>query len=172
MDINPRGEGPTRLAARLVNDPVDNPRELQRVCEAAGVIVERAAVADDVTSLNQRLQEWERLADEPSAEMRIAMMNRMLIDSAVGAPILTQHDNQPLHLHYRQDGIRFWEAMHAMILMGTALHFITRGPHRLGRCESPECHRVYVDTSRPGTQRFCSTACANRQAVRRHRGQN
>ncbi|MFC6935784.1 CGNR zinc finger domain-containing protein [Actinomadura yumaensis] len=26
----------------------------------------------------------------------------------------------------------------------------------------PHCDRVYVDTSRNGTRRFCSTACQNR----------
>ena len=33
---------------------------------------------------------------------------------------------------------------------------------RLGVCTAPHCDRVYVDTSRNGTRRFCSTACQNR----------
>jgi len=32
----------------------------------------------------------------------------------------------------------------------------------LGVCTAPRCDRVYVDTSRNGTRRFCSTACQNR----------
>jgi len=33
---------------------------------------------------------------------------------------------------------------------------------RLGVCTAPHCDRVYVDTSRNGSRRFCSTACQNR----------
>ncbi len=33
---------------------------------------------------------------------------------------------------------------------------------RLGVCTAPHCDRVYVDTSRNGSKRFCSTACQNR----------
>jgi predicted RNA-binding Zn ribbon-like protein len=33
---------------------------------------------------------------------------------------------------------------------------------RLGVCAAPRCDRVYVDTSRNATRRFCSTACQNR----------
>jgi predicted RNA-binding Zn ribbon-like protein len=29
-------------------------------------------------------------------------------------------------------------------------------------CTAPRCDRVYVDTSRNGTRRFCSTTCQNR----------
>ncbi|WP_161793727.1 CGNR zinc finger domain-containing protein [Agreia bicolorata] len=39
----------------------------------------------------------------------------------------------------------------------------------LRRACLPACERIFVDISRPGTQRFCSTECANRAAVRRHR---
>jgi predicted RNA-binding Zn ribbon-like protein len=33
---------------------------------------------------------------------------------------------------------------------------------RLGVCTAPHCDRVYVDVSRNGTRRFCSTACQGR----------
>ena len=33
---------------------------------------------------------------------------------------------------------------------------------RLGVCTGPRCDRVYVDTSRNGTRRYCSTSCQNR----------
>jgi predicted RNA-binding Zn ribbon-like protein len=43
---------------------------------------------------------------------------------------------------------------------------------RLGMCTADGCDRVYVDTSRNGSRRFCSTACQNRvktAAFRRRR---
>lgn len=33
---------------------------------------------------------------------------------------------------------------------------------RLGICNAAACDRVYVDVSKNGTRRFCSTACQNR----------
>lgn len=44
---------------------------------------------------------------------------------------------------------------------------------RLGICQAEACERVYFDTSRNGSRRFCSTACQNRTktaAFRRRRG--
>jgi len=35
-------------------------------------------------------------------------------------------------------------------------------PDRLGVCTAPRCDRVFVDTSRNGTRRYCSTSCQNR----------
>jgi len=33
---------------------------------------------------------------------------------------------------------------------------------RIGTCSAAACDRAYVDVSRNGTKRFCSTACQNR----------
>jgi predicted RNA-binding Zn ribbon-like protein len=41
-------------------------------------------------------------------------------------------------------------------VVGSSLH------GRLGVCSAERCDRVYVDTSRNGSRRFCSTACQNR----------
>jgi len=56
------------------------------------------------------------------------------------------------------------EAMARMIASGHA--------RRLGTCEDPDCHRAFVDVSRNGSRRFCSTICQNRvkaAAFRRRR---
>ena len=42
------------------------------------------------------------------------------------------------------------------VVLGTELY------GRLGVCTAPRCDRVYVDMSRNGTRRFCSTSCQNR----------
>jgi predicted RNA-binding Zn ribbon-like protein len=36
---------------------------------------------------------------------------------------------------------------------------------RLGSCEREGCDRVFVDVSKNGSRRFCSTACQNRVKV-------
>ena len=44
---------------------------------------------------------------------------------------------------------------------------------RVRECDAPDCALVFVDTSRPGTRRWCSMrACGNRQKVSRHRAAN
>ncbi len=42
------------------------------------------------------------------------------------------------------------------VVLGSDLH------DRIGVCTAARCDRVYVDTSRNGTRRFCSTTCQNR----------
>ncbi|MGJ0184305.1 CGNR zinc finger domain-containing protein [Corynebacterium glyciniphilum] len=44
--------------------------------------------------------------------------------------------------------------------------------HRLGRCARENCDRVWADVTRPGTQQYCSSRCANTAAVRRHRSRS
>ncbi|MFD2415246.1 CGNR zinc finger domain-containing protein [Amycolatopsis pigmentata] len=78
------------------------------------------------------------------------------------APVLSRHDNEPWHLHFHAPEAgwaRSWAAS-----MATALAVVLGSPvhDRLGICTALACDRVYVDTSRNGTRRFCSTSCQNR----------
>ena len=85
-----------------------------------------------------------------------------LIATAGAHPWLDRHDGEPWHLHYRgaQDSlVTGWAAGCASglaVVLGSDL----RG--RIGVCTAPRCDRVYVDASRNGTRRFCSTSCQNR----------
>jgi predicted RNA-binding Zn ribbon-like protein len=77
-----------------------------------------------------------------------------------------------VHFHGSTDGLATgWGAGCAT---GLALAIGTDLAGRLGVCEADRCDRVYVDTSKNGTRRFCSTTCQNRTkaaAFRRRRGQ-
>jgi predicted RNA-binding Zn ribbon-like protein len=89
-------------------------------------------------------------------------VNEML--AATGAhPALERHDGEPWHLHFHSadetSPVNGWAAGCATglaIVLGGELY------DRLGVCTAPHCDRVYVDTSRNGSRRFCSTACQNR----------
>ena len=83
--------------------------------------------------------------------------------TATGAhPWLDRHDGEPWHLHFHgtDDELAIgWAAGCATglaVVLGSELH------GRIGVCTAPRCDRVYVDTSRNGTRRFCSTTCQNR----------
>jgi predicted RNA-binding Zn ribbon-like protein len=77
-------------------------------------------------------------------------------------PELERHDGEPWHLHFHAaDGSlpNGWAAGCATglaVVLGGELH------DRLGVCTAPRCDRVYVDVSRNGTRRYCSTSCQNR----------
>ena len=84
--------------------------------------------------------------------------------TATGArPALDRHDGEPWHIHFHSadesSPAAGWAAGCATglaIVLGGELH------DRLGVCTAPHCDRVYVDVSRNGSKRFCSTACQNR----------
>jgi predicted RNA-binding Zn ribbon-like protein len=85
-----------------------------------------------------------------------------LLDRTGARPTLDKHDGEPWHLHFHgRDNslVTGWAAGCATglaVVLGSSLH------GRLGVCTAPRCDRVYVDTSRNGTRRFCSAACQNR----------
>ncbi len=94
--------------------------------------------------------------------------------AATGAhPWLDSHDGEPWHLHFHgaQDStVTGWAAGCATGLAIVVGSDVTRG--RLGVCTAPHCDRVYVDTSRNGTRRFCSTSCQNRVKTAAFRARN
>jgi predicted RNA-binding Zn ribbon-like protein len=77
-------------------------------------------------------------------------------------PRLDRHDNEPWHLHFHgadESLVTGWAAGCATglaVVLGSDLY------GRLGVCTADRCDRVYVDKSRNGTRRFCSTTCQNR----------
>jgi predicted RNA-binding Zn ribbon-like protein len=83
--------------------------------------------------------------------------------SVTGAiPVLSRHDGERWHLHFHAPDASW--ALGWAGPMATSLAIVLGGPahDRLGVCSAPACDRVYVDISRNGTRRFCSTACQNR----------
>jgi CGNR zinc finger protein len=53
--------------------------------------------------------------------------------------------------------------------VGLATAVASGSADRLGVCAAAACDRVFVDASRNGTRRFCSTACQNRTKTASHR---
>jgi predicted RNA-binding Zn ribbon-like protein len=58
----------------------------------------------------------------------------------------------------------------AWLVAENYLDLLERAPHRIRRCEHPECVLWYFDASRSGTRRWCSmTICGNRAKATRDR---
>jgi predicted RNA-binding Zn ribbon-like protein len=77
-------------------------------------------------------------------------------------PLLRRHDGEPWHLHFHGSQGTISADWVAGCATGLAVVLGSEFHDRLGVCTAPHCDRVYVDVSRNGTRRFCSTACQNR----------
>lgn len=167
MHLNPYGADAVNLAADLANRRPGTPAELADRCRAAGLVLESPATADDLRRVLATLDAWEAVVDAGDEHERAGRLNRMLA-AAAAYPRLTDHAGG-WHLHYRDAGQPLGAVLTSLIAVGTALHLAGRGMRRLRRCAVAECAAIFADTSRTGRQRYCSTRCANRDAVRRHR---
>ncbi|GAA2836075.1 CGNR zinc finger domain-containing protein [Kribbella solani] len=172
MHLNPYGADAVLLAVNLVTRPANTPEELAQRCEESGVesrlVREHKVTAADLTAVRTALDEWLQVVDAPDEQTRVDLMNAMLA-KYTEHPRLTNHAGDGWHMHYRPENVPVGRLVATLISTGTALHLAGRGITRLGRCAADGCSAVYADLSRTGRQRYCSPACANRDAVRRHR---
>ena len=84
-------------------------------------------------------------------------------------PHLDRHDSEPWHLHFHGQEHADPSGWGGGVAVGLATVLGSDYPDRLGVCAAPACDRVFVDVSRNGTRRFCSTACQNRVKAATHR---
>ena len=168
MHYNPYGRASVLLGVNLVNQPPTSAEDLGRRCAEAGLLLQREPTAADRAAIGDFLQRWVLIADTVDHHRRAGVLNALLAEYAAG-PRLTNHDGSGWHLHFRDDELPTVRMIAALITVGTALHLTGLGMDRLGRCAAEGCSQIYADVSRNGRQRFCSPACANRAAVRRHR---
>ncbi|GAA4910617.1 CGNR zinc finger protein [Stackebrandtia albiflava] len=168
MHLNPYGKDAVVLAVGLVNDPPADVAGLVDRCTGAGLVLERTATGGDLAAVRDFLADWCEVVDTSEAAARARLLNRLLAEYAA-APRLTDHVGTGWHLHFRSEDLPVRGQLAALISVGTALHLAGRGMDRLGRCAAEGCDRVFADVSRNGRQRYCSPACGNRDAVRRHR---
>ncbi len=165
-----------RVAAELVNllTPGEDrgrgylPPEADERTEAVAAVL-KAAGAQAAT--------WEEAAELcfVAAELRAVFeaVSAGAVDEAAGRvnallirtgarPELERHDGQPWHLHFHAADNSLPNGWAAGCATGLAVVLGGELYDRLGVCTAPRCDRVYVDTSRNGTRRYCSTLCQNR----------
>lgn len=168
MHLNPYGEYAVLLAASLADDWPDDRAGIEARTREFGMTMEFREEPADHAHARQAIDDWLRVVDTTDPAQRAALLNAQM--AAVAAyPRLTDHDGEGWHLHYRDENQVLSAVLRAVISVGTALHLVTRGMHRLARCASEPCTNVVVDVTRNGRQRYCAVRCANRAAVRRHR---
>ena len=166
------------VAARLVNEltaghrgghPVDCPTGRERIHATATALSGNgrrtpavdAAEADVLTRHAADMRQAFHAAHDGDLARAAGIVN-VLLDQTGARPQLDPLPGGQWHVHFHgaDDGLATgWAAGCAT---GLALALGSDLAGRLGLCVADRCDRVYVDTSKNGSRRFCSTACQNR----------
>ena len=86
------------------------------------------------------------------------------------SPSLSDHDGSALHIHWTPPSATFDDQVMADFLMALAHELCDNGTERFGRCGADDCDRLFYDSSRNGSRRFCSDPrCASRTHTAEHR---
>lgn len=120
--------------------------------------------AADVAELAEwagRLRHIIELVDTGDLDTACTELNQVMREAG-SIPTLSRHDGEPWHLHFHSADAAWALSWAASMATGLAVVLGNSVVERLGLCNAPSCDRVYVDVSRNGTRRFCSTACQNR----------
>lgn len=115
----------------------------------------------DLAAVAHRFRSVFAAVDAGDLDAAATVVNELLTESGAH-PQLNRHDGEPWHLHYHGNDGRVVSGWTAGCATGLAVVLGGEYADRLGVCEAPACDRVYVDSSRNGTRRFCSTTCQNR----------
>jgi predicted RNA-binding Zn ribbon-like protein len=181
VNFNSHTDGVVRATAELVNAATPGERrgrpyavpdrgELAKALASALRVGSRidAAQAGKLAAAAARLRVVFEHVDRGELDAAAGRINALL-DELQPTPYLDRHDSQAWHLHYHSRNHDFADGWAASCV--TALATVLGSDHadRLGVCSASGCDRVYVDVTRNGTRRFCSTACQNRIKAAAHR---
>jgi predicted RNA-binding Zn ribbon-like protein len=119
-------------------------------------------------ALRDELLEVFRAGAAGKEEDVVSRLNALLAAHPI-RPEISGHDHTSWHLHAAGPGATLSAVVAADSLMGLTMTVIDLGADRLGVCAAPGCERVYLDTSRNRSRRFCSDRCSTRVAVAAHR---
>lgn len=166
------------LANVIAGEPHPDVVGLERLEQIRSVLVEhdfqRAQRADDgeLAALADRLVPIGRLVRSlPDVELADAVgsLNGHLEAAAI-APSLSAHDGFALHIHWTGPSTPFAHQVAVDVLMALAQTLCDHGVARFGRCAAGDCDRVFYDTTKNRSRRFCTDPrCASRTHTAAHR---
>ncbi|MFC4532787.1 CGNR zinc finger domain-containing protein [Sphaerisporangium dianthi] len=179
MNFNSHSDAVVSIAAALVNTltageargreytvPPPGPARRAAVTEALGAGGRRTrevtdAEAAELSRVAAELRAVFHAAEAGDLDSAARRVNGVL-DRTQARPYLERHDGEPWHLHFHGTAGTVGDDYAAACATGLAVVLGSELHDRLGVCTASHCDRVFVDTSRNGTRRFCSTACQNR----------
>lgn len=119
------------------------------------------AEADELARLAARLRTVFCAAEDGDLGRAAGEVNRLL-EAFQPLPYLAPAEGQAWDLHFRAAGGGSAAAWGAGCAVALAAILAGETWRRLGVCSAAACDRVFVDQSRNGSRRFCSSACQNR----------
>jgi predicted RNA-binding Zn ribbon-like protein len=144
-------------------------RELAQTVEArisGRSVYISARTGEALISLAAELRLIFELMGAGRADQAAALVNSLLARYQA-APQLARHDGEPWHLHFHSQVKEAGGAIARAATCVIALAVVIGSPGlaRLGVCGSNHCDRVFIDTSKNGSRRFCSATCLSRTKV-------
>lgn len=156
---DPEGSG-ERLRAVLVD------HEFQRASSATDA--ELVAFADRCVPVARIMDALPDLGLEQAVERVNAALEACAI-----APSLSAHDGFALHIHWTSTTTPFAHQVAVDFLMALAQTLCDHGTERFGRCAADDCSRLFYDTTKNRSRRFCSDPrCASRTHTAAHRARH
>ncbi|QIS09520.1 CGNR zinc finger domain-containing protein [Nocardia arthritidis] len=161
MHFNPYGGAAAELAVRLVNA---NPKDpIWQVLSDANYKPLGPLDARQVDRLRRWILELAEVFREPTVDRINALLRK-----TTSRPYISTHDGRAPHLHFAPADAPVDERVRAYTAVGLATVFC-EDPGRIGTCAREGCTQVFVDVSRNGRRRFCSTRCSTRVHVAEYR---
>ena len=158
----------TQTAAQATDQQLDLRTVLDEAGFARASIAPEAAMRRTAQRFGDLLQRIESLPDVDVDEA-ILWTNAELTELMI-RPSLSSHDGSELHIHWTPPSATFDDQVMADFLMALANELCDNGTKRFGRCAADDCQRLFYDSSRNGSRRFCSDArCASRTHTADHR---
>lgn len=142
----------------------DDLHDVDRVAELLGhrgwVVSTPPSEADLTRLLGHR--DTLRQAFDSATEPEVVQLLNHTLTELRALPQLTDHDGH-WHWHYAPPGASIADRV-AATTSAALLSLVANGGHdRMRRCSAEGCSNVFVDISRNGSRRYCSsTACGNR----------
>ena len=128
--------------------------------DAASVARLRAADAARFVALARRLRAVFDDLRAGNVDAAAGHLNDLLARHPAHPHLAKEQGRWRLHHHPVETSLA---AMWAAICADGLARAIGRGEeHRLGTCAGSDCDRVFYDSSKNGSRRFCSTTCQNR----------
>ena len=144
--------------------PADGAELLERANAVIGAHTGLEVDLDDARGLQRSAAQFSEVFTALEADRHdtaAEKLNEMIVEYGA-RPTLVKHDGEPWHLHYHPADTPRVAGLSGGFAVGLAILIGTGRADRLGTCSADACDRAYVDASRNGTKRFCSTACQNR----------
>lgn len=134
---------------------VDRPNRARAWKDAA------AADLEGLREVADRLREVFVAVEATQVDTAARELNDLLVSSHA-RPELSHHDGEPWHLHFHSTEAGPVSSIAASCATALAMVVGSDAADRLGVCHADACDRVYVDTTKNASKRFCSSSCQNR----------